>query len=209
MNKTQLVLNFQMACFTRLASWHKHRKNALYRRTEDFVQWLLFDTSEFRVATRPHYSIQALATQFPTIALTLGNHIRDKRGVALWLKVDDWKKRKEEIIDRIAQQIVPPALEPLTIEAIMEFFDRFESDHESAITARGIATIIAGEMEAGYAYFRQALEKYKNIPYPWARVEEARLTGWLACAPEDIVAVLRHEAEIGAQLLGLKLDKLR
>lgn len=209
MNRTQLTVNFQKACIERLELWKKYRKYGLYRRTEDFAQWLIFDVSNFDIKIRPSYSIQALATQFPTIALTLGNHIRDKRGVELWLKVDDWKNRKGEIIDRIAQQIVPPALEPLTIEAIMEFFDRFESDHESAITARGIATIIAGEMEPGYAYFRQALEKYKNIPYPWARVEEARLTGWLACAPEDIVAVLRHEAEIGAQLLGLKLDKLR
>jgi hypothetical protein len=197
-------MNLQTACLTKLTVWHKYRKYALYRRTEDFIQWLLFDTSEFGVAARPHYSIQALATQFPAEALTLGDCIRDKRGVELWLRSDDWQPRKDEIVEQIVRQIDPPAFEPFTIEVVVDFLNRFKSEHIAAITARGIAALIAGDMGKGYAHLKQALKKNKDDPRSWARVEEARLNGWLSCSPDDIVSVLRQQAEIGAQLLRLK-----
>lgn len=204
MNKPQLTNSLQNACLTRLVSWRKHRKYALYRRTEDFVQWLVFDTSEFSVAARPHYSIQALATQFPAESLTLGDMVRDKRGLESWITPDEWKTQHDEIVDRIIVEINPPALEPFTVDAVLEFLNHFKSDHVSAITAYGIAMIITGNIEDGYYRLRQALAQYKNIPSPWARVEEAHLNGWLSCGPEDIVSVLRQQAATGAQLLRLK-----
>lgn len=204
MDRKQLVLNFQSLCAKKLATWKKYRKYALYRCTNNFVQWLNFEHSDFDVKIRPSYSIQALATQFPTIALTVGDLVRDQRGVEWWLRVDDWRNRRDEISEQIIRQIDPPALEPLTIEVVMEFLNRFQSNHEAVVTTRGIAAIVAGEVELGYRHLHQALEKYRSIPYEWARVEEARLTGWLSCTPENIVRVLHQEAEIGAQLLGLK-----
>src|SRR5687768_16642639 len=121
MNRTQLTKNLQTSCSIKLILWRKYHKNALYRHTEGFVQWLFFDTSEFDVATRQHYSIQALATQFPTVDLTLGDRTRDRRGAELWIKPDDWRKQGDEIVQQIIQQIDPSALELLTIEAISEF----------------------------------------------------------------------------------------
>ncbi|MBI1877524.1 MAG: hypothetical protein HYR94_04715 [Chloroflexi bacterium] len=204
MNSTQLIINFQDVCATRLTTWQKHRKNALYRHTEDFVQWLLFDKSSSDVSIIPHYSVQLLATQFPSVDLTLGDRVRGERGNDLWITLDDWKMRKDEIVEQIIQQVKPSAIEPLTTRAIREFLTGFPSKHEAAITARGIVAIVAGDTEEGYHYLKQALNKYTNIPYPWARVEEIRLNDWLSCTPEDIVPILRKQAEIGAKLLNLK-----
>lgn len=204
MNRTQLTQSLQTFCSTKLSLWHKYRKFALYRHTEDFVQWLSFDTSQFEVVAVPSYSIQALAIQFPAIALTLGDRIRDQRGVDLWIKPDDWATERDMLCELIIQQIDPSALKPLAIGTICDFLDRVQSDHPTAVTERGIAAIVAGDIGRGYHCFELALEKYKKDPRAWARVEEARLNGWLLCSPEDILPVLRQQAKIGAQLLRLK-----
>ena len=204
MNRTQLAMNLQMECLTKLPSWRKHRKNALYRRTEDFVQWLLFDTSSFRVAVVPHFALQALAVQFPTKALTLGDRVRNTQGSGLWITPDDYKTKREEIAERIVQQVNPPALEPLTNQAILMFLERLQSTHASAVTARAVTKIVEGDFDDGYRYLNQALDKFRRISAPWARIEEARLNGWLSCASEDIIYVLRQQAQVGIQLLRLK-----
>ncbi len=204
MKNRQLKLNIRAACAAHLPEWRKHRTYALYRRTEDFVQWLIFDISRFDILVVPHYAVQALAEEDPAEALTLGQRVHDSQGTDLWIRPDEWVKNESYLVNQIISQIAPPALEPLTVDAVIKFLNSFGFDHVAAITARGIASIIAGSIDEGQHYLEAAAKWYGSMNPEWAKKKEEHIRTWLACSPDALIKVLRQDAEEGVRTLGLQ-----
>ncbi|MCL5950927.1 MAG: hypothetical protein M1132_04265 [Chloroflexi bacterium] len=200
----EFVSSCIVACAKRLPGWRKYGRRGLYRRTEDFVQWLHLEPSAFAARTVPQYAVQALAEQLPSVALTLGDRVRDRRGVEFWFEPGDWDTRSSEILESILEQIDPSGFEPLTPQAVIAFLERSGMDHVSAVATRGIAAIVAGSVDEGVHFLREAASWYGRMDIGWARQNEAVVRSWLSASPDDLLSVLRHDAEKGAELLHLK-----
>lgn len=189
----------------RLPHWRKYRRKALYRRTEDFVQWLVFDPVGFMPAVRLWTSIQALAAQLPTIDLTLGGIISSRDRFDVWLTPQLWESEKADVISYVVSQIKPNALEPLTIPSIEKFLqDQFvSSDHFSLWLASGVAAMVQQKYERGYRLLRQARQGLSQVNQPWAVADVARLDSWLGCPPQSLLGALRADARGNSEALGI------
>jgi hypothetical protein len=152
MKRTQLQRQVRDACHLLLPSWFKYRKGGLYRRTEDFVQWLYFDIVEYRIALRPFYSVQALAAQIPAVVYNLGIEVRSPNGFSTWIEPEMWLHDRVPILDYVIQQVKPPPEEPLNTESILQFVHLLDHDHQDVAVAKGIASIALGDFKRGYAY---------------------------------------------------------
>ncbi len=199
----QLQSNCQSTCLKRLPEWRKRRFYGLYRCTDDFVQWILFEKSRFNIQVVSHYAVQALAEQFPEEALTLGRRVRNVKGGDLWIQPNDWESQPNEIAEAILSQVDPPPLKPLSAQEVIDFLDRLGSEHVSALTTYGIAFVTLGDTDRGYKYFEDAVHSYKKMNVAWAESNQRRIQSWLAHSPDQLLATLRHDAKIGVKLLRL------
>jgi hypothetical protein len=206
MKRTQLQREVRNACHLLLPSWFKYRKGGLYRRTEDFVQWLYFDIVEYRIALRPSFSVQDLASQIPAPVFTLGGEIRSPNGLSTWIEPDNWLHEREQILDYVVQQVRPSPEKPLTTGSILQFLHLLGDDHHSFAIAKGIALMVLGDFERGYAFFEDArsLLTRNPDPPPWVLVERGRIERWLSQGPDTIVSVLREDAREGMRILRIK-----
>ncbi|MCB8939096.1 MAG: hypothetical protein H6654_14945 [Ardenticatenaceae bacterium] len=201
---SELQREIQKTFLSLLPSWNQWRKSALYRRTEDFIQWLSLDVSNLKVAIRLNYSIQSLAVQFPAISLTIGNEIRDLENHEWWITPSNWQEQSEEITEYILRHIQPSPVKDLTEKAILEFLNNIENNHPSVLTAQGITYISLHDIPRGFAYLEKARNRYSEIPAPWAQTETNRLTEWLTSSPEQILDLLRKDAKKGIDILGIQ-----
>ncbi|MDL1895770.1 hypothetical protein FBQ82_05820 [Anaerolineae bacterium CFX7] len=199
----QLQSKFQSVCLKYLPEWRKRSSYGLYRCTDDFVQWILFDDSRFNVQLVPHYAVQALAEQFPKEALTLGRRVQNARGGDLWIEPDSWQEQENETIRSIMAQVEPPALKPFGAQEVIEFLDRFGVSHVSAMTTYGIALVVLGNVDKGRVYLVHAAHLYKKMKAPWAEQNEQQIQSWLAHSPDELLRILRQDAKKGAKLLRL------
>lgn len=206
MKRTQLQRQIRDSCHRRLPSWSKYRKGGLYRRTEDFVQWLYFDIVEYRIAIRPFFSVQDLASQIPAPVFTLGDEIRSPTGFSTWIEPEIWSREREQILDYVVQQVKPVPEKPITTESILQFLLLLGDNHHSFAIAKGIASIVLGNFERGYTFFATARNMLMRNPDPptWVVVERERIERWLSEGPDTIVSVLREDARQGARILGIK-----
>lgn len=199
----QLQSNCQTACLARLFDWHKRKSYGLFRKTDDFVQWIIFEDSRFNPLIVPHYSVQALAEQFPTEALTLGRRVQSKRGGDLWISAEELNTNQADIIDAIIVQTVPSPLQQLDAQAVAKFINEFGTSHVSALTTYGIACVVLGNIDDARKFLREAAERYKKMSTSWASQNERTLQEWLSTSDEQLMHVLRQEARKGADLLRL------
>ncbi|MBX7254234.1 MAG: hypothetical protein K1X50_19800 [Candidatus Promineofilum sp.] len=205
MKKVQFQAELQRSFSPYLPHWKKYLKKALYRKTEDFVQWLVFDTVGYKTAVRPWYSIQVLAVQLPTIDLTLGGIIRSRDGFDSWLTPQVWENDAADVITHIINHIKPNAMEPLNVGSIEVLLrEQFlSSDHFNAWIASGIAAIVQQEYERGYMLLGQARHVLSQVNQPWAVADTSRLDKWLKCPPETILDTLRIDARRNSEELGI------
>jgi hypothetical protein len=206
MKRTQLQRQVRDACHLLLPSWFKYRKGGLYRRTEDFVQWLYFDIVEYRIALRPFYSVQALAAQIPAVVYNLGIEVRSPNGFSTWIEPEMWLHDRVPILDYVIQQVKPPPEEPLNTESILQFVHLLDHDHQDVAVAKGIASIALGDFKRGYAFFEDARSMLMRNPDPpsWVLVERGRIERWLSQGPDTILSVLREDAREGMRILSIK-----
>jgi hypothetical protein len=204
--RTQLQRQVRDAFQALLPSWLKYRKGGLYRRTEDFVQWLYFDIVEYRIAIRPYFSVQALAAQIPAAAFTLGSEIRSSAGLSTWIEPENWTQERDQILRYVIQQVNPKTAKPLTTELILSYLESLDDNHYCIPIAQGIASIVLGHNEVGRAFFKDARERlmHNSDPAPWVLVEKARIERWLSHGPVTIISALREDAKEGARIVGIK-----
>ena len=204
MTRVQFQAELQRSFAPHLPDWRKYRKKTfIYRKTEDFVQWLVFEPVGYKIAARPWYSIQALAEQCPRIDLTLGGIIRSRDGFDSWLTPQVWENEAADVITYIIGQTKPNALQPLTISSVEAFLQEqfLSGDHFSVWIASGIAAIVQQEYERGYMLLRQARHMLSQINQSWAVKDTSRLDRWLACPPESILDTLRTDARRNSEEL--------
>jgi hypothetical protein len=206
MKRTQLQRQVRDTCHLLLPSWLKYRKGGLYRRTEDFVQWLYFDIVEYRIALRPFFSVQALATQIPAVVYNLGSEVRSPIGLSTWIEPENWLHGREQILDYMVQKVKPTPGKPITTDSVLQFLHLLDDDHQNVVVAKGIATVVLGDFKQGYAFFEDARSRLMRNPDPppWVLIEKARIERWLSHSHDMIVSALREDAREGARILGIK-----
>jgi hypothetical protein len=206
MKRTQLQRQVRDACHLLLPSWFKYRKGGLYRRTEDFVQWLYFDIVEYRIALCPFFSVQDLASQIPAPVFTLGGEIRAPNGLSTWIEPENWLHEREQILNYVIQQVKPAPEKLLNTELIFQFLHLLDNNHYRFAIAKGIASIALGDFEGGYSFFEDARSMLMRNPDPpsWVLVERGRIERWLSQGPDTILSVLREDAKEGMQILSIK-----
>lgn len=200
----QLRTQWQGFLAKKLLSWQKYSTYGFYRRTEDFVQWLVFDQSTYEHTLRVHCAMQTLAEQFPTPDLTLGKIIRDHKGGELRISSQLTSKDIEYIIAEIINQVQPSVIAPLSTEGVAELLNKYDGVHTSAFVARGVIDIIRGDNNNGRHSFMIALEKYHQIDAMWARPLEKHIQEWLSLDDEELFNQIRHDGQIGVNILRLK-----
>ena len=199
-----LSRTWQTLLAQRLSGWTKHRTYGLYRRTEDFVQWVVLDPSIYDSTLRIHYAVQTLAEQFPTEALTLGDIVRNSQGGELRLSAELPVQDTEQILAAIVGQIAPSVAIPFSAEHVAQFLDTHQFVHGSAILARGVAAVILGDTESGRNLLKAAFDQYHQMPPIWARALADRIHTWLETEDERMLNQVRRDALVGAKLLHLK-----
>jgi hypothetical protein len=199
----KLAQKCQRTVYKQLSGWHKRGSIGVYRRTDDFVQWLIFDPMSFG-PVRPTFSIQALATQFPAEALTIGGYIQDNRGLPLYIEWDDWYSRQEELVRYMITKIEPSVFKALHESIVLEYLGNHTFEHVDELVLYGIALAATGDIDAGKHYFTQALKQYSQMDVDWAREEEQRIRSWLECSDATLLSKLREDAQAGVATLKLK-----
>lgn len=202
--KQQLSKDCQAACAARLPGWQKYRSYGLYRRTEDFVQWLFFGVSDYEVQVIPSYGIQPLAIQFPTGTISLGGRVPNSRGADYWISPEEWVAHQPKLVEHILNQIAPSVVEPLSIDSIITFLELFKERDELGMVSYGIATVVAGEFTKGLSYLEKAMTVYERSRLDWSKATAQRLKSWLAYSSDELLAQLRQDAVVGGTILGLK-----
>mgnify|MGYP000026062015 CR=1 FL=1 len=205
MNKRNFAKDLQASFIKRLSGWELYKKNAIYRCTLDFVQWIVFETSRFNDAVVPVYSIQALANQFSEIDLSLGNRVCKNDGVDYWITPNEWVENEANIVDRVIQQVKPNPVEMLDPISVQKFLLNFREEHENLYLAKAIAEIALGNHESGQKFLEKSLQKLQKIPYPWARTEEERVQKWRHSTQSELLSVIREDAKKGKHLLNLNV----
>lgn len=193
----------QRAVHKRLAGWHKRSSIGVYRRSDDFVQWIILDRTSYG-PIRPTFAVQALATQFPVEALTIGDFVRTAEHNPLSIEWDAWNMDQERFIEDILAATQPPITTPLVATVIMDYLKMVPNNHVDFLVARGIASVVLGQNEGGRHHLEQALKQYSQMDVDWAREEEQRIRSWLACSDATLLAKLREDAQAGAATLKLK-----
>lgn len=193
----------QRAVHKRLAGWHKRSSIGVYRRSDDFVQWIILDRTSYG-PIRPTFAIQALATQFPAEALTIGDFVRTAEHNPLSIEWDAWNMDQERFIEDILAATQPPITTPLVATVIMDYLKMVPNNQVDFLVARGIASVVLGQNEGGRHHLEQALKQYSQMDVDWAREEAQRIRSWLACSDATLLAKLREDAQAGAALLNLK-----
>jgi hypothetical protein len=202
-NAKKIARNCQSACYKQLSGWEKWRSIAIYRRTEDFVQWLLFETLSFQ-AVRPSYAIQALATQFTEVSLTIGDFARTDQGTPLYIEWESWSSFHENLMEVVLSEVQPSVTVPLTTQTVIDYLDMVPNNHVNFLVTRGIANIVTGNTDLGRRNLKKAQDWYGQITTSWAREEEHRILSWLELSNETLLSKLREDAQVGATLLKLK-----
>lgn len=205
--KRQFVKSCQAACAAQLPGWRKRRSYGLYRCTDDFVQWLVFEASNYAVEVVPAYGIQSLAIQFPAEAISLGGRVRDRRGVAYWIRPDEWAERQADLVDCILSQVAPSVFDPLAVRNVHTFLEPFKEQGEFGMLNYGIAAILAGAVVEGRNYVEKAMAVYDRSSLAWSSVLAHRLRSWLSATPEALLTHIRRDALGGATLLALQCDE--
>jgi len=200
----QLSRKWQALLAQRLSGWIKYGTYGLYRRTEDFVQWLVLDPSAYEPILRVHYTIQTLAEQFPAADLTLGGIVRNSQGGELRLNAELIVQDVEQTTTAIMIQIAPAITDSFSAESVAQFLDTRQFTHVSAFVGRGIAAVALGDKDLGQHLFRVAFAQYQQMTATWARPLEARVHKWLEIEDKELLNQLRRDALVGAELLRLK-----
>src|SRR3569623_1502014 len=92
----------------------------LYSRTQDFVQWLGFQTSGREEAVIAEYSIQALASQYDVPSVVVVSRVNNKSGENWWITPDELALQSNHIIESTIKQIRPDPYSPLVIKDILK-----------------------------------------------------------------------------------------
>lgn len=200
----QVSRKLQSLCLNALPLWQKHRTYGLYRCTEDFVQWLIFDSSAYTASVRVQYAIQPLAVQFPAEALTIGDMIRNTDSGELRVDQLQLDENNYKIVQNIIEQVAPSATLAFTIEDVVEYLNHYSKDHVAVLIAQGIAIIAFGEAQQGREIFQVAYDWYQRIDTAWAHIEELRVLSWLNTPDNELISLLRRDAAVGKALLHLK-----
>jgi hypothetical protein len=200
----QLLRKGRSLLSRRLPQWTKYRGHGLYRRTEDFVQWLVLDPSSYKTAFRVHYAVQALAERFPVESLTLGDFVRSDLGIELSFLSESLLKNPDEFVEYTINQVSPTATVPFSARSVDDFLEERKTKHVSALVAQGIAKIAQGDIQLGRTFLCEAVDWYNCIDTPWAKSNLDRIQAWLMANDLVILERLRSDAYVGASLLHLK-----
>lgn len=184
-----------------LPKWSAYRGFSLYRRTEDFVQWLTLEISESGELGVPAFGLQPIALQFPYMALSIGGRVIRPGGGDFWFNENDWSVHSQEILNAILREAKPALTEDLDSEKILATISPVVHQNQFNLASYGVALVLFGDQERGRHHLEQAAAIYGASTLEWSLKTAVRIRQWLSVSAEDIFAVLRREATLGAEIL--------
>lgn len=199
----QLLRQGQSLLKKELPSWKKYKGYGLYRRTEDFVQWIVLDPSSYESSFRIHYAVQALAERFPVEALTLGDFVRSDMGGEFRVFQETLLKDGSNFTRRVISQIKPLSSIDLTARIIDEFLAERRINHVASPVAQGIAKIMQGQMQEGRLLLEYAIQWYTHMEASWAQENMKCLQQWISADDMSLLQQLKQAAQEGGLLLRL------
>lgn len=196
-----LEKNIQKALLDALSNWKKYRSHTIYRETLGFVQWISLQKSVYDGKVRLSYSIQCLATQFPNIAITLGDMLQAERGNSFWIDLEMWDKQKNNILTWVLNQTDPDPNEALTLNEVIKFLEKMNTPHIAKSEGLGIGYILNGQIASGRTNLEKVYKYYQSIEYDWGKAEASRVESWLNANDDEITSLIQTDSEKGRKLL--------
>jgi hypothetical protein len=199
------------AIIKQLPEWKIYSKTEngglLYRRNRDFVHWLGFQTSSRKEAVIAEYSIQALASQYDSPSVIITFRINNRFGENWWVTPDEWAVNNTKIIEATIKQVRPDPYTAIDIKGILKLTKNSRLKSPAELEIHAIALILNNQVSKGKSFLEKAFKRYKELAEKWNEKwdieNKNRVRTWLDCPNDQLLSLLRLDADKGALLLSL------
>lgn len=104
-------------------TWSPWEGHAIFRKTDDLIQAILFDAPRPREGAYVYYTIYPLAIHTTTLPVTLGKRITANNGSDLYIKFPPTEQDWQDLLNRIRNQVHPSVSEPLDLQKTIHYIE--------------------------------------------------------------------------------------
>ncbi|HEX2911257.1 MAG TPA: hypothetical protein VH186_10645 [Chloroflexia bacterium] len=150
-----------------LSDWREYSRTKaggqLYRRNQDFVQWLGFQVFSRENRVVAGYAIQALAKQNDFPGATIVKRIRKRSGEEWWVTPDEWALDSDKVVEITLKQIFPDPYRPLDNKDILKMTSKSRLKSPGEFEMHGITLVVNNQLVKGKKYLKKAFDGYEIL----------------------------------------------